>query len=346
MDAPVAISVIVVFHNAETTIERTLRSLAGQRFDRAEYLFVDDASTDRTAEIIRDFMALNPDLSGRHRLITAPMKRGVACGTSEGIANSRGIYVMRCDADDYLASDALRRLWDASDHGEYDAVFAHYVREKGDRSAEVAFRRIPATLNDMPLDTLHFSMCNKILRRSILADNGIDLYAGVDCWEDLGLVSRFMLTGPKVKYLREPVYHYVAAPRGTTLSTSANDRLLREHLMMALLVEQWFVEHSADSAYEEFLTRLKFIAKVRYLRGRDKDVARWKKTFPEVNSRIMSLRHVRWYWRLLFCAVAIFPTGITQWVADRCDAFYRRPKATPSVVRPDASHPNIPEKRQ
>lgn len=70
------ISLIVVFHNAETTIERTLRSLNRQSLTSVEYIFVNDGSTDRTVEVIQDFLALNPGFAGRHRLVSTPVRRG------------------------------------------------------------------------------------------------------------------------------------------------------------------------------------------------------------------------------------------------------------------------------
>lgn len=331
MSAP-AISVIVVFHNAETTIERTLRSIARQSMTDVEYIFVDDGSTDRTVEIIRDFMALYPDMSGRHLLISGTVRRGLAHGSATGYAHAGGEYVMRCDADDYLSPDALNVLWDASGHGVFDAVFAPYIRECGDKSCVVGFRRKPMSLNDMPIDTLHFSLCTKLLRRSILVDNGIVAFDGIDCWEDLGVVSRFMMTSPKINVIDTPVYHYVASPGGRTLSSSVNERLLREHLMMALLVEKWFVEHGAEEKYAEFLNHLKFIAKVRFMRGRDKNAAKWKNTFPEVNGVIMTLRHVGIVWRLLFKSISILPAALVQRVADMCDVFYPRSRAEAPVA--------------
>jgi len=325
-----AISVIVAFHNAADTIGRTLQSFAEQCFDSVEYLFVDDGSTDRTVGIINEFMASNPFVGGRYRLIGSDVRKGLACASTLGVKHSRGIYVMRCDADDYLASDALSMMWETSGYGAYDAVFAPYVRVRGSRCRSVKFRRVPDGLNDMPLDTLHFSLCNKLLRRRILEDKCIVAFEGIDCWEDLGVVSRFMSYNPKIAVMDVPTYYYVA---GRTLSTSANGRLLREHLMMAMLLEQWFIEHGMDKKYAEFLNHLKFISKVRYMRGRNKDVAKWKNTFPEVNEHILGLRHVKWYWRLLFRMVSVLPVGTLQKVADMCDVFYSSPEISESQIK-------------
>lgn len=189
----------------------------------------------------------------------------------------------------------------------------------------------------MPVDTLNFSLCNKLLRRKMLDDNGIAPYDGLDCWEDLGVVSRVMSLKPSVGFTDIPVYHYVKNPASASLSRSSRGRLLEDHLAIALLVEQWMVEHDMQEEYDAFLNNLKFCAKVKMLRGRDKDVRRWLKTFPEVNSHIMELHNISLHWRLLFTAVAKLPAGFTQWVADLFDIFYPREKAVAPTRQSDTS---------
>ena len=331
------ISLIVVFHNAETTIERTLRSLNRQSLTSVEYIFVNDGSTDRTVEVVQDFLALNPGFAGRHRLVSTPVRRGSAHATTLGIAHATGEYVMRCDADDYLDRDALNIMLRATDGKRHDVVMAPYYAEEGKKNKVVGFRRRPSSLNDMPVDTLNFSLCNKLLRRKMLDDNGIAPYDGLDCWEDLGVVSRVMSLKPSVGFTDIPVYHYVKNPASASLSRSSRGRLLEDHLAIALLVEQWMVEHDMQEEYDAFLNNLKFCAKVKMLRGRDKDVRRWLKTFPEVNSHIMELHNISLHWRLLFTAVAKLPAGFTQWVADLFDIFYPREKAVAPTRQSDTS---------
>lgn len=338
MTPPPDISLIVVFHNAETTIERTLHSLNRQSLTSVEYIFVNDGSTDRTVEVIQDFVALNPDFAGRHRLISSPVRRGSAHATTVGFSHATGEYVMRCDADDYLDRDALKIMLRATDGGRHDVVIAPYFAEKGKKTEVVDFPRHPESLNDMPVNTLCFSLWNKLLRRKFLIDNDILPFPGLDCWEDLGVVSRVLSLSPSVGFTDVPVYHYVINPLSASLSHSSRGKLLEDHLAIALLVEQWMVEHDLQTQFEPFLNHLKFCAKVKMLRGRDKDVRRWLKTFPEVNRRIMSLHHIGLHWRLLFSAVAILPAPLTQWIADCCDIFYKAPKATPELRQSDATH--------
>lgn len=312
----VKISVIVVFHNAELTIERTLQSLLSQTLDAVEYIFVDDGSTDRSLLVLRDFIALHPEFNGRHILVDYPVQRGSAYATGMGIAHAHGIYIMRVDADDYLEPDALSLLWQASAEGTFDVVMAPIAIEEPGRTRLLTFKSLPRDLNHMAINTLNFSMCNKLLRRRMLDDNNIEPYPGIDRWEDLGIVSRMMALSPSIAYCAESPYHYVVDPARASLSRSGSSALLHDHLLTALMLEEWFVDHKLQSQYQPFLNLLKFHSKVKLLRGKDKDVARWKQTFPEVNSRIMGMRQLGLHYRLLFTIVNILPISFTQWIAD------------------------------
>ncbi len=49
------VSIITVTYNAETTIERTMESVAQQTYPDIEHLVIDGASKDRTVEIARRY---------------------------------------------------------------------------------------------------------------------------------------------------------------------------------------------------------------------------------------------------------------------------------------------------
>lgn len=316
------ISVIVVFHNAAKTIERTLESLAVQTLKSVEYIFVDDGSTDDSVAIVREFMLQHPEIGSRCKLKCNSECRGCANAAAVGLSVAAGEYVTRCDADDYLECDALQTMLDGTDGGRYDFVVAPYYEVYPEYRRLVQFVKKPKTLNDMPIDTPHFSLCNKLLRRQLLVENGIAQFDGLDCWEDLGVVSRVMALHPQVNFVDVPTYNYVRNPKGKTLSRSNKYRLLGEHLAVCQLVEKWLIDRGQEREFEEFLNHLKFCAKVKLLRGRGKDVARWKATYSEVNNRVMSLRHIAFHLRLMFAVVSVLPTVISQAVANCCDVFY------------------------
>lgn len=293
-----------------------MRSLEAQTLKTVEYLFVDDGSSDRSARVLETFLALHPDFAERHKLISSTEKRGSAHGTILGIQNATGRYVIRCDADDYIEPDALQVMLEVADGGDNDVVVCPLLYEYPKNKKVVKWRNEPRSLNDFAIDTAHFMLCNKLISRRLIVDNNLLPFGGIDRWEDLGVVSRVMALKPRCAFIDRPLYHYDRTRLSGTLSTSGSTIVLEDHLQIALLVEQWFVNNGLSEEYAEFLEHLKFCAKVKMMRGRDKDVSRWKNTFPEVNGRIMKLRHVALHYRLLFKIVDILPASLTQRIAD------------------------------
>jgi cellulose synthase/poly-beta-1,6-N-acetylglucosamine synthase-like glycosyltransferase len=88
----VEVSVIIPAYNAETTIKDTLRAVLNQDFSRERYevIVVDDGSTDRTAEVVREFEEV--------KLISIP-RSGPGKARNVGAKAARGKFLLFTDAD-------------------------------------------------------------------------------------------------------------------------------------------------------------------------------------------------------------------------------------------------------
>lgn len=318
MEAKPTLSIIIAYHNSRETIERTLMSILPQkRIDEVELVFVDDGSTDGTTEVVENLLCRN-GIDLPHVLFSKTDDcRGIAHATAIGFRKACGEWLMRVDSDDELAPDAIEQFIDAAKASDADIVWGGITMVEGERQT-VAMPRVDASdfLNDVPLNTVQFSLCNKIIRRDLLIDNDILPFKNVNCWEDLGVVSQVLALKPVVTFLQSAPYIYYVTPGLSSLSRSANDVLLRDHLRCADELNHWFEERGLQRTYFEFLKRLKFIAKVKFLRGKNKNIKAWKSTFPEVNRGVLSIRHIPLRYRILFAAVNNLPSIVSQSVAD------------------------------
>ena len=87
------ISVIIPLYNKASSIERTVRSVLGQRVQPREIIVVDDGSTDGSADIVRRIA------SPLVRLITQE-NRGVSAARNRAMAEATGRWVALLDGDD------------------------------------------------------------------------------------------------------------------------------------------------------------------------------------------------------------------------------------------------------
>ncbi len=89
------ISIIITNYNYGRYLDRCLRSCLKQRHVKHEVIVVDDCSTDDSYEIIEPF--LNDIV-----YIKTPTNSGVAVASNLGISKSKGRFIIRVDADDYV----------------------------------------------------------------------------------------------------------------------------------------------------------------------------------------------------------------------------------------------------
>src|SRR5437763_9905281 len=115
------LSVILIARNEEQAIGPMLEGLS-RNYDREilEIIVVDDASSDRTAAIVQDWMKRSPKV----RLIkrTAPCGVGRALRTGFGNVNPHAEYVLTMDSDFVENIDQVRALIDEMGKGNCDGV--------------------------------------------------------------------------------------------------------------------------------------------------------------------------------------------------------------------------------
>jgi cellulose synthase/poly-beta-1,6-N-acetylglucosamine synthase-like glycosyltransferase len=98
------VSVIVAARNEESRIGKLLGDLAAQQYPSSlmEVMVIDDHSTDKTAEVVTDFIAKH-DLSG-FILINNDDREGKKAALAKGIGKSTGELILSTDADCHVGT--------------------------------------------------------------------------------------------------------------------------------------------------------------------------------------------------------------------------------------------------
>lgn len=91
-------SIVTVCRNAETAIEKTIRSVVQQTYGNIEYIVIDGVSTDNTLSIVNQY-------SNKIAVIKSEPDKGIYDAMNKGIALATGDYVYFLNAGDTLISD-------------------------------------------------------------------------------------------------------------------------------------------------------------------------------------------------------------------------------------------------
>src|SRR5690554_6550272 len=113
IDKPV-VSICCITYNHEPYIEDALKGFLIQETDFPfEILIHDDASTDRTADIIREYEAKYPRLIKPIYQVENQYSQGVKISAKFNFPRSQGKYIALCEGDDYwIDKDKLQKQYD------------------------------------------------------------------------------------------------------------------------------------------------------------------------------------------------------------------------------------------
>lgn len=90
------VSVIMPAHNAAQSIDKAIQSILHQTYPHLELIIVDDASTDNTAAVVREWEKQDE----RVKLFQLTENQGVGKARNEAIRQSKGAFILFQDADD------------------------------------------------------------------------------------------------------------------------------------------------------------------------------------------------------------------------------------------------------
>lgn len=118
------VSVVIAAHNEETMIVATLDSIGRSTHPLVEVLVADDASTDMTSQLVREYQLGHPEMD----LQMVQMPTNVGKGEALNAAlrqHARGQFVMTVDADSLLEPDAIANALSYFDNPNVAGVAAN-----------------------------------------------------------------------------------------------------------------------------------------------------------------------------------------------------------------------------
>lgn len=102
------ISVVMPAYNAEKHIAEAIESILNQTFTDFELLIIDDASTDKTFEIAKDYA----DKDSRIKIIRNTENLNIGGSLNKGISEAKAEIIARMDADDISLPDRFQKQYD------------------------------------------------------------------------------------------------------------------------------------------------------------------------------------------------------------------------------------------
>lgn len=175
----ITVSIICNTYNHENYIRRALDGFVMQKTNFAfEVLIHDDASTDKTAEIIKEYEAKYPEIIKPIYQTENQYSKGVKISVTYHIPRIKGRYVAFCEGDDYWIDPLkLQKQYDAMElHPEVDmcahsAVCVNAVSEKQVSVISPKSQSGILTTEEVIMGEGGFIATNSLFYRTSLYDN-------------------------------------------------------------------------------------------------------------------------------------------------------------------------------
>lgn len=119
------LTVYTCSYNDTEFLDEAIKSVLGQDFDDFEYLLIDDGSNNN--EVFQKMDSYTYDT--RVRVLRNPINLGLASSSNIALKESRGKYILRLDADDFLISTVtLKRMIERIKNFRCDALYPDNIR--------------------------------------------------------------------------------------------------------------------------------------------------------------------------------------------------------------------------
>lgn len=121
------ISVVIPTYNRDQTLGRAVKSVLNQTYRAIEVIVVDDASTDKTEQLIK---SINDP---RLKYIKLETNQGANHARNIGISRASGKYIAFQDSDDEWFTEKLEKQVEfiETSNEDFDVVFCSYINVKG-----------------------------------------------------------------------------------------------------------------------------------------------------------------------------------------------------------------------
>ena len=197
-----SISVYIPVYKAGPFMEKCCRTLFEQTLTDLEYVFVDDCTPDDSMEILKQVLDQYPHRKNGVKILRNETNLGVAKTIKKAIEACTGEYLIRCDPDDYVATDLYEKLLHKAQIENADVVVCDYAEVKADKITP----RLQHTFQDgrdamhlIMQEKMHGALWNKLIQR--------DLFSKIEFWPEMNFREDQVISIQIFFHCQNPVFY-------------------------------------------------------------------------------------------------------------------------------------------
>ena len=261
------VSILVPIYNVSLYIERCARSLFDQTFENIEYIFVDDASTDDSLDILKKVLKQYPKRQKQVRIIRHPQNKGLASTRNTAIDASNGDYIAVVDSDDYVEKNMIEELYNFAvtknaDIVVFDSVF-EYAKEKEYISDELSTEKVE-NIEKILSQKISHSIWNRFVKKEFFKMVECRVPEGLNYGEDFHVTFRLMYYAERIYKINKTFYHY-NCENNQSITKEVTEMHFENSLQLWQLVDEFLKNKNLFERYGSIIDRPKAERKLRLI---------------------------------------------------------------------------------
>jgi glycosyltransferase involved in cell wall biosynthesis len=192
------VSVIIPVYNCEDCLRISLDSAVTQTLQDLQIICIDDASTDRSLEILREYA----EKDSRVEVIALKNNSGAGAARNAGLKVAVGEYIAFLDSDDFIDFEFYEKLYNAA-KAENSDISAGSMRQWGKEQTWL-HKEIEQSKYRF---TVHFWV--GIYKSELIRNNNISFAEDVITGQDVVFLNDVILRANKISVVPGVFYNYV-----------------------------------------------------------------------------------------------------------------------------------------
>ena len=256
------VSIVIPVYNNEEYVIDCLNSIKEQTYKNLEIIVINDGSTDRTLDKLKEFKNVFKNIK-----IVTIKNQGQGYARNLGLTKTTGKYIMFIDSDDFIDKNTIEFSVEKIESENSDLVFfdwEYYYSEE--RKFKYKYynnlfdnKKLEGKECLKILDLSAYFTVNKLYRKSFLMENNIR-YSEGHIYEDAEFWVKVAIKAKKISILHGPFYKVRLHDNSSTKTNYHDDThmtgfLLSVEKSLNIIKESKYKSEDFVDLYKYFITK-------------------------------------------------------------------------------------------
>lgn len=246
------VSVIIPVFNVEDYLAECLDSVMNQTFRDMEIICIDDASTDNSLKILKEYASRD----SRIIILQNEQNSGLAFTRNSGMEQASGDYILFIDSDDYIETDLVMSAAGKADH--VDMVCFDYKKKDeiwNDRDKHMfhlsdgEYKARDFFLDAVNRNSIVYSAWSKLYRREFLMREGIRFINGIR-YEDIVFNFLCMMKADALYCIPDKKYIY-RIRRNSIMTKKIDGKNITDYFFIICHLGRYYLTNHFDAELEK-----------------------------------------------------------------------------------------------